>query len=111
MLYKYCCERGIPHRQPGKIIVATSFAEIPKLEHLLRSGKENGIEDLRLMEGFQAMQMEPELQCVKALLSPSSGIVDSHSFMLSLVVLSASFWSEYFVKFAQNLSSPYLEFF
>lgn len=99
MLYKYCCERGIPHRQTGKIIVATSFAEIPKLEHLLRSGKENGIEDLRLMEGFQAMQMEPELQCVKALLSPSSGIVDSHSFMLSLVVLSASFWSEYFVKF------------
>ncbi|CAL9207043.1 unnamed protein product [Musa hybrid cultivar] len=85
LLYKYCCERGIPHRQTGKIIVATSFAEIPKLEHLLRSGKENGIEDLRLMEGFQAMQMEPELQCIKALLSPSSGIVDSHSFMLSLV--------------------------
>ncbi|RWW32377.1 hypothetical protein GW17_00002952, partial [Ensete ventricosum] len=100
LLYKYCCERGIPHRQTGKIIVATSFPQIPKLEHLLRSGKENGIEDLRLMEGFQAMQMEPELQCVKALLSPRSGIVDSHSFMLSLVVLSASFWFEYFVKFA-----------
>ncbi|XP_072976560.1 L-2-hydroxyglutarate dehydrogenase, mitochondrial [Typha angustifolia] len=85
LLYKYCAERGIPHKQTGKLIVATSVAEIPKLEALLRHGKENGVEDLRMMEGSEAMDLEPELQCVKALLSPSSGIVDSHSLMLSLV--------------------------
>ncbi|XP_008786818.2 L-2-hydroxyglutarate dehydrogenase, mitochondrial isoform X2 [Phoenix dactylifera] len=85
LLYKYCFDRRIPHKQTGKLIVATSVAEVRKLEDLLRRGTENRVEDLRMMEGSQAMQMEPELQCVKALLSPSSGIVDSHSFMLSLV--------------------------
>lgn len=90
LLYKYCFDRGIPHKQIGKLIVATTVAEVPKLEGLLRRGTENRVEDLQIMEGSQAMQMEPELQCVKALLSPSSGIVDSHSFMLSLVVLSTS---------------------
>ncbi|WOL12014.1 L-2-hydroxyglutarate dehydrogenase, mitochondrial isoform X1 [Canna indica] len=85
LLYRYCCDREIPHKKIGKLIVATSVAEIPMLEHLLRCGKENGVEDLKMMEEFQAMQMEPELQCVKALLSPSSGIVDSHLLMLSLV--------------------------
>ncbi|XP_020254692.1 L-2-hydroxyglutarate dehydrogenase, mitochondrial isoform X2 [Asparagus officinalis] len=85
LLYKYCCDRGIPHKQLGKLIVATSVAEIPKLENLMRFGIANGVEDLRMMEGSDAMRMEPELQCVKALLSPSTGIVDSHSFMLSLL--------------------------
>lgn len=85
LLYKYCSERGIPHKQLGKLIVATSVAEIPKLENLMGFGITNGVEALRMLEGSEAMKMEPELQCVKALLSPSTGIVDSHSFMLSLV--------------------------
>ncbi|TVU36555.1 hypothetical protein EJB05_18493 [Eragrostis curvula] len=85
MLYKYCAERGVPHKLLGKLIVATSAAETPKLDMLLRNAKESGVDDLRMMEGSQAMEMEPELQCLKALLSPSTGIVDSHSFMLSLL--------------------------
>ncbi|XP_020580382.1 L-2-hydroxyglutarate dehydrogenase, mitochondrial isoform X3 [Phalaenopsis equestris] len=85
LLYKYCSDRGIPHKQLGKLIVATRASEISKLEQILKSGTENGIEDLRMMEGSLAMEMEPELHCIKALLSPSSGIVDSHTFMLSLV--------------------------
>uniref|UniRef100_A0A453FRL1 L-2-hydroxyglutarate dehydrogenase, mitochondrial n=3 Tax=Aegilops tauschii TaxID=37682 RepID=A0A453FRL1_AEGTS len=52
---------------------------------LLKSAKDNGVDDLQMMEGSQAMEMEPELRCLKALLSPSTGIVDSHSFMLSLL--------------------------
>ncbi|KAG8055050.1 hypothetical protein GUJ93_ZPchr0001g32386 [Zizania palustris] len=85
MLYKYCAEREIPHKQLGKLIVATGVAETAKLDILLRNAKENGVDDLQMMEGSQAMEIEPELRCLKALLSPSTGIVDSHSFMLSLL--------------------------
>jgi hypothetical protein len=87
MLYKYCAEREIPHKRLGKLIVATGAAEIAKLDMLLESAKRNGVDDLQMMEGSQATEMEPELRCLKALLSPSTGIVDSHSFMLSLLVL------------------------
>ncbi|PKA63067.1 2-hydroxyglutarate dehydrogenase [Apostasia shenzhenica] len=85
LLYRYCYDRGIPYKQLGKLIVATSSAEMPKLEQILGRGLENGVHDLRMLESSQAMGMEPELQCVQALLSPSSGIIDSHSLMLSLV--------------------------
>ncbi|KAM3352092.1 hypothetical protein ACQJBY_023773 [Aegilops geniculata] len=85
MLYKYCAERAIPHKRLGKLIVATGVAETAKLDMLLKSAKDNGVDDLQMMEGYQAMEMEPELRCLKALLSPSTGIVDSHSFMLSLL--------------------------
>jgi 2-hydroxyglutarate dehydrogenase len=87
MLYKYCAEREIPHKQLGKLIVATGVAETAKLDMLLKNAKENGVDDLQMMEGSEAMEMEPELRCLKALLSPRTGIVDSHSFMLSLLVL------------------------
>lgn len=90
MLYKYCVGRGISHKKIGKLIVATGSAEIPKLNHLLKVGIENGVDGLKMIDGFEAMQMEPELYCSKALLSPCSGIVDSHSLMLSLLVFSAS---------------------
>ncbi|CAO1946334.1 unnamed protein product [Urochloa humidicola] len=85
MLYKYCAERGVAHKQLGKLIVATGAAETGKLDMLLRNAKESGVNDLQLMDGSQAMKMEPELRCLKALLSPSTGIIDSHSFMLSLL--------------------------
>lgn len=85
LLYKYCSEREVPHKQIGKLIVATRPLEIPKLNDLMKRGTANGVHGLRLLDGFEAIKMEPELQCVKALLSPASGIVDSHSLMLSLV--------------------------
>ncbi|XP_011075387.1 L-2-hydroxyglutarate dehydrogenase, mitochondrial isoform X1 [Sesamum indicum] len=85
LLYKYCEEHHIPHKQIGKLIVATGSSEISKLDLLMTRGIENGVEGLRMMDGHEATRMEPELQCLKALLSPASGIVDSHSFMLSLL--------------------------
>lgn len=85
MMYKYCSEHGVPHKQIGKLIVATRELEIPKLKDLLVKGTENGVNSLRLLDASEAMTMEPELQCVKALFSPVSGIVDSHSLMLSLL--------------------------
>jgi 2-hydroxyglutarate dehydrogenase len=86
ILYKYCYEHDIPHKQIGKLIVATRTSEIPKLIDIMNRGIQNGVDGLRMIEGSEAKRMEPELQCVKALLSPVSGIVDTHSLMLSLVV-------------------------
>ncbi|PHT37207.1 hypothetical protein CQW23_24907 [Capsicum baccatum] len=85
LLYKYCKDREIPHKQIGKLIVATGLSEVPKLSALMNRGIQHGVEGLRMMEGYEATTLEPELHCVKALWSPSSGIVDSHSLMLSLV--------------------------
>ncbi|XP_023638029.1 L-2-hydroxyglutarate dehydrogenase, mitochondrial [Capsella rubella] len=85
LLYRYCSEYGIPHNKIGKLIVATGSSEIPKLDLLMHLGTQNGVSGLRMLEGFDAMRMEPQLRCVKALLSPESGILDAHSFMLSLV--------------------------
>ncbi|KAF7819198.1 L-2-hydroxyglutarate dehydrogenase, mitochondrial [Senna tora] len=85
MLYEYCSKHDIPHKQVGKLIVASRSSEIPKLNDIMNRGIQNGVDGLRMMDASEAMRMEPELQCVKAILSPLSGIVDSHSFMLSLV--------------------------
>ncbi|KAK7316028.1 hypothetical protein VNO77_34651 [Canavalia gladiata] len=85
MLYEYCSKHDIPHKQIGKLIVATRSLEIPKLNDILNCGIQNGVDGLKMMDGVEAMKMEPELQCVKAILSPLSGIVDSHSLMLTLV--------------------------
>ncbi|KAG2689848.1 hypothetical protein I3760_09G158900 [Carya illinoinensis] len=85
MLYKLCSEHDIPHKQIGKLIVATGASEIPKLNNLMNLGIQNGVDGLRMIESSEAKIMEPELQCVKALLSPVSGIVDTHSLMQSLV--------------------------
>jgi hypothetical protein len=92
LLYRYCYEHGVPCKQIGKLIVATGPLEISKLNELMDRGTQNGVDNLKMLEGFEAMKMEPELQCKKALLSPVSGIVDSHSLMLSLVVCVESFY-------------------
>ena len=84
MLYAYCAERGIGHERCGKLVVAAHTDQIPKLEQLQRTGTTNGMTDLRMLTGEEAMAMEPELTCAAALHSPSSGIVDTHALMLSL---------------------------
>ncbi|XAR69508.1 2-hydroxyglutarate dehydrogenase [Bertholletia excelsa] len=90
LLYRYCRENNIPHEQIGKLIVATGPSETPKLNFLMNRGIENGVVGLRIMEGCDATRLEPELQCTKALLSPVSGIIDTHSLMLSLVAQAES---------------------
>lgn len=85
LLYSYLAERGLPHRRCGKLIVATHAAETPKLQAILARGQANGVHDLRLIDAAEARAMEPELACVAALLSPSTGIVDSHALMTALL--------------------------
>jgi len=82
-LYAYCAERGIPHRRCGKMIVATRPGQDAYLEKLRAQAIANGVDDLHLVDGAAARAIEPELACDAALLSPSTGIIDSHSLMLA----------------------------
>ena len=83
-LYPYLAERGIAHRRCGKLIVATDHGQIAGLEKLYAHARANGVADLRVLEAREARALEPELSCVAALESPSTGIIDSHGFMLAL---------------------------
>lgn len=82
-LYAYCAERGIPHKRLGKLIVAAEEAEIATFEGIEKRARANGVADLRWLSGAEAMAKEPALRCVAALLSPSTGIIDSHALMLA----------------------------
>lgn len=83
-LYRYCAERGIPHRNCGKLIVATNGGETDKLRSIKAHAEANGVLDMQLLSGDAARALEPALACDAALLSPSTGIIDSHAYMLSL---------------------------
>lgn len=83
MLYAYCAEKGVAHKKIGKLIVATSQEEIPKLTDILHKARTNGVDDMELLTAEQAMALEPALFCTAALLSPSTGIIDSHGLMLA----------------------------
>jgi L-2-hydroxyglutarate oxidase LhgO len=84
LLYEYLEQRGLPHRRCGKLIVATTPAQVPELDVIAAKARANGVHDLVLLTREQARAMEPQLECVAALHSPSTGIVDSHGLMLSL---------------------------
>jgi L-2-hydroxyglutarate oxidase LhgO len=85
LLYAYAQERGVPHRRCGKFIVATSVEQAGQLEAIRAKAAANGVDDLVQITAEQAIAMEPQLHCVAALHSPSTGIVDSHALMLSLL--------------------------
>jgi L-2-hydroxyglutarate oxidase LhgO len=88
MLYAYCQERQIPHKACGKLIVATSEAQVAQLAAIQAKAAFNGVlgdDQLRLLSAAQAQAMEPDLKCEAALWSPSTGIVDSHALMLSFL--------------------------
>ncbi|MCC7225344.1 MAG: NAD(P)/FAD-dependent oxidoreductase [Burkholderiaceae bacterium] len=83
LLYAYCDARGVAHKRLGKLIVATSDDEIPVLDDIRAKARINGVDDLELLSAAQARALEPALSCTAALLSPSTGIVDSHGLMLA----------------------------
>jgi L-2-hydroxyglutarate oxidase LhgO len=84
MLYAYCAERGVPHANCGKLIVATNEEEAGRLDSIRARAAANGVDDLRRLTAVEAEALEPALRCTAALLSPSTGILDSHAFMLAL---------------------------
>lgn len=83
-LYAFCAEKGVDVRRCGKLIVATSAEQVAQLEHIQKKAAANGVHDLQWLSREQARALEPELECHAALLSPSTGIVDSHGLMLAL---------------------------
>jgi L-2-hydroxyglutarate oxidase LhgO len=82
-MYAYCDQRGVPHRRCGKLIVATDAAHLDELEDIRRRAHANGVTDVVHLSSDQARAMEPELHCVAALHSPSTGIIDSHALMIA----------------------------
>ena len=84
MLYAFCREFGVPHRRCGKLLVAVNAAEVDKLAALKAQAEANGVADLVWLSASEARALEPALVAERALLSPSTGIIDSHAFMLAL---------------------------
>jgi L-2-hydroxyglutarate oxidase LhgO len=84
LLYAFCRERGVEQRRCGKLIVATSDAQLPELARLHAAALANGVV-LDALTAAQAQALEPQLACTGALHSPLTGIVDSHGLMLALL--------------------------
>ena len=84
LLYDYCEARGIGFNRCGKLLVATSQAQVSQLQDIIAKAIVNNVQDLVLLTREQAVAMEPQLECVAAIHSPSTGIVDSHALMLAL---------------------------
>lgn len=83
-LYAYCAERGVEARAVGKLIVASGPEQVAKLDAVAAKARANGVDDLVRLSGAEARALEPALAADAALLSPSTGIVDSHGLMLAL---------------------------
>lgn len=84
LLYEYCEARGVPHRRCGKLIVACDEAQNAELAGIAQAAARNGVTDLREITAREAIAMEPDLNCTAALVSPSTGIIDAHQYMLAL---------------------------
>ena len=83
-LYEFSDSHGVPYDPCGKIIVATDEEQLPELERLKANAAANGVRDLTWMRPQDVTEMEPAVHCVGALWSPSTGILDSHAYMLAL---------------------------
>lgn len=84
-LYHWCEIHEVPHKRTGKLIVATNGKDEKRLRAIAQHAKEVGAGELRIMNGNEATAQEPELRCALALHSPTSGVVDVHEFIASLV--------------------------
>ncbi|MCJ8294759.1 MAG: NAD(P)/FAD-dependent oxidoreductase [Colwellia sp.] len=85
MLYQYCQERHIPVDKIGKLLVAQGAEEENYLKQTLISARNNGVDDLTWLTQAELQELEPELLASAALCSPSTGIIDSHAYMQSLL--------------------------
>lgn len=85
LLYDYCATHQVNHRRCGKLIVAHNDAEVAQLRLIEQRARANGVLDLCWLSRDEAIALEPQLRCTRALLSPSTGIIDSHGLMLALL--------------------------
>lgn len=85
LMYAYCAQRHVPHRRCGKLVVAPDAAGAARLSAFAERARAQGVGDLRQLGAAEVHELEPDLRCHAALLSPSSGIVDSHGLMTALL--------------------------
>jgi len=83
-LYAYCTEKGVPHINCGKLIVATNPQEDAMLAGIKQRAETNGVEGMRVLTAAEAIALEPNLTCTSALFSATTGIIDSHTYMVAL---------------------------
>ncbi len=83
-LYAYLERHQVDYRKCGKLVVAADDSQIPRLDAIETQGHANDVEGLARLSGAAAMALEPGLRAAAALLSPHSGVFDSHGYMLSL---------------------------
>lgn len=83
LLYRYCEDHDIGHRRLGKLIVASDETQIPGLQKYKLQAETNGVSDLKWTDAATMRELEPEVRSVAGVLSPSTGIVDSHGLMLA----------------------------
>ena len=84
LMYEFARENGVAHHAISKLLIATSDAQLPKLAAIQEVARQNGVDDLQPLSAADARKLEPELACAAAVLSPSTGIIDSHGFMIAL---------------------------
>jgi L-2-hydroxyglutarate oxidase LhgO len=84
MLYAFCASHGVPHRKCGKLVVATNERETSRIEEIYKQSQINGCENVELIDAGAARRFEPDVFCLAAMLSPETGIIDSHRYMLAL---------------------------
>ncbi len=84
LLYAFARENGVPHVRYGKLVVATRKDEVPRLDKIAETARANGVADVARLDAHEVRAREPELTAVAALLSPSTGVIDSHALMVAL---------------------------
>ena len=84
LLYDFCARYGVPHRRIGKVIVAVAEDEEPVLASYARAARANGAGELQPLDRAQVRRLEPAVHAVAGLWSESTGIIDSHAYMLAL---------------------------
>lgn len=84
-LYDFCDRHGVPHRRSGKFIVATRADQVQALETIMANAVASGVDDLVWMDGDVVRAAEPDILCEQAIFSPSTGVIDSHAYMMALL--------------------------
>ena len=85
LLYEYCRSHQVATQPYGKLIVASDETQVDALQAILYKAQNNGVPEIKMLSGVEAKALEPNLKCSAAILSSSTGIVDSHGYMLSLL--------------------------
>ena len=83
-LYDFCASHGVAHARTGKLVVATEDGQLDAMEALIERARGNGVGDLVRLDPKEVRALEPEVACAGAFLSPSTGIIDVHEYMLAL---------------------------